>query len=615
MRCVHTLVIVTAIVMALHDSPSLADEGMDLYLKNCATCHEKEGSTAPQTASLNMIPGDLILRTLESGAMQPMAAHLTSEQRQEITKFLTGDTGATIAHKQKMCDERIDWFDYNRYPVPSGWGSTQENTRFIPAEQAQLKPDEVQNLRLKWSFAYPRATRARSQPTVAGGVLFVGSQDGTVYALDAETGCIHWTFRAMAEVRTGITIPAWNMDANEASIPTGYFADILARVYAVNLLTGEMIWVAKADNHPAAAATAQPVYHNGVVYQPVSSMEAVSAAATDYPCCTFRGSIIALNAKTGAVLWKSYSIPQEPQESGMTSAGTRIFAPSGAPIWNSPTVDVNRMRLYSGTGENYSSPAQGSSDAIIAFDVKKGKIIWVRQTLKGDAWNMGCMPYTADKSNCPIENGPDQDLGAPPVLVRTEAGDVLVAGQKNGNVFGIDPEDGTVLWQRQASNGGIQGGIHFGMAAAGNVVFVPISDFENDLFPHMNPKPGLRAINATTGDELWFAPANNICGERKYCSPGISAPVTAIPGVVFAGHMDGFIRAYDANNGSVLWEYDTYRSFRTISGEEAFGGSIGGGTGPIIANGMLYVNSGYGIYFHMPGNVLLAFEIPPAGSN
>ena len=112
-----------------------------------------------------------------------------------------------------------------------------------------------------------------------------------------------------------------------------------------------------------------------------------------------------------------------------------------------------------------------------------------------------------------------------------------------------------------------------------------------------------------TGERVWNAPSKNICDDRKDCDPGISVAITAIPGVVFAGHMDGRLRAYDSQNGNVLWEFDTVRKFSTVSGEVAQGGSFGGGSGPIIANGSLYVNSGYGLYFHMPGNVLLVFDV------
>jgi polyvinyl alcohol dehydrogenase (cytochrome) len=269
--------------------------------------------------------------------------------------------------------------------------------------------------------------------------------------------------------------------------------------------------------------------------------------------------------------------------------------------------------LYAGTGENYSSPAGGTSDAIIAFDMDSGDVVWVNQATEGDAWNVGCLSqYAIDPANCPEENGPDFDFAASPILVKLPDGrDLLVAGQKSGDAMAIDPNSGETLWRTRVGRGGVQGGIHFGIAAEGPIAYIPINDmaYPEDVTRYkfkIPARPGIFALEAETGEVRWENLADDICDGMQFCNPGISSAVTAIPGAVIAGHLDGRLRIYDADDGTVLWEYDTRQTVETVSGAPAHGGSMSGG-GPTVADGMLYVNSGYGIYFHMPGNVLLAF--------
>jgi polyvinyl alcohol dehydrogenase (cytochrome) len=413
-------------------------------------------------------------------------------------------------------------------------------------------------------------------------------------------------------VRTAVSISSW-VEGEENPRPVVYFGDILARAYAVDAQTGELEWMTRVDDHPNATITGSPVVAENRLYVPVSSLEVVNAIDPAYECCTFRGSLVALDTSDGSVVWKTYSIDQPANEVGVTSAGTKILAPSGAPMWNSPVVDLQRRRLYAGTGESYSSPAGDTSDAIIAFDMDSGEIVWVEQATTGDAWNVGCLSqYAPDPANCPEEDGPDFDFGASPMLVELDDGrDVLIAGQKSGDAMAIDPDNGEMLWRKRVGRGGVQGGIHFGIAAAGSTAYIPINDmaYPEDVtrYKFETPaRPGMYALDATTGELRWENLTDNICGDLQFCNPGISAAVTAIPGAVIAGHLDGRLRVYDANDGAVLWEYDTLHSVETVSGESAHGGSMSGG-GPVVADGMLYVNSGYGIYFHMPGNVLLAF--------
>jgi len=589
-----------------------AHPGQAVYTAKCASCHDRAVYKAPSRLFLSMLGPQNILDAMEHGLMRAQAAGLSREQKVAVAEFVGGRSLDAASHTPRppACGAG-QGFDPDDPPVSLGWGVDRGNSRFQPAATGGLTAAELGDLEVKWAFAYPNAIQARSQPTYGGGAIYFGSQDGTVYALDAKTGCERWTFEAGGEVRNAIVISPWEAGEVEAP-PTIYFADIVARVYAVDARTGELRWARKVAEHPYATITGALALHDGTVYVPLSSLEVTAAADPSYACCTFRGAVIALNAASGDEVWRTHTIEQEPRKAGKTRAGTDILAPSGAPVWNSPTIDPARGRLYVGTGENYSSPADENSDAIMAFDLVTGEKLWVSQQTTGDAWNVGCLSaYTSDDSNCPEENGPDYDFGSSPMLLALGDGsDVLVGGQKSGQVVGLDPEDGSVRWKTQVGRGGVQGGVHFGMAAEGSRAYIPINDMEypEDATRYdydFGPRPGLYALDAASGDLAWSAPAEDLCGDLAGCDPGISHAITAVPGAVIAGYLDGRLRVHDGATGKILWSMDTLRDFTTVSGASARGGSFSGG-GVLVAHGMIYANSGYGIYGHMPGNVLLA---------
>ena len=590
----------------LQGSTSSGEEspGALLYARDCASCHDTKVVRAPARNLLQLLTPEAILGSLESGVMAQQGAKLSDQEKRQVVEYLVG-TSRSEPVVLKRCEADEDWFDWAQRPFADGWGLDYANTRRVPDASGGLSADQLPRLELKWVFDYPRASRARSHPSFAGGGLYVGSQTGTVYALDQATGCVRWTYEAGAEVRTGISIADWAGQDEPRAV--GYFADLLARTHAVDLTTGKGLWKTAVDDHPNATGTAQPVVFENRVFQPVSSLEVVPAADPAYSCCSFRGAIVTLAADTGDIVRTTYTIPEEPSQVATNNVGTPVLAPSGAPVWNTPALDVEKRRLYFGTGENYSSPADGNSDAIIAMDIDSGDILWVTQTTAGDAWNVACMVFIENKTNCPVEEGPDLDFGAPPILVSWEGRRILVAGQKSGEVFGINPDSGEIIWRSKLGRGGVQGGIHFGMAADGRTVFVPMSDYTDASLSEEDARPGIFAVDAFTGDLQWSHLADNVCGDREDCDPGISAAISAISGATVAGHMDGRLRAYAADDGRVLWEVETDRTFTGLSGNEARGGSFGGGTAPVAYRGMLYANSGYGLYFHRPGNVLLAF--------
>ena len=607
MLSVLAIVLVDLVPMAAVE----AGDAADLYMAHCQHCHGGKVSRAPPESLLQIMSASSILRAMNEGIMREHAAVMTSAQRRALAEHLSGQSLATgvVPAPAPACAARPDWFDATQRPDQQGWGMDLHNRRFVDADTAGLVAQDLPRLELRWAIAFPDAVRARSQPATAGGALFIGSQNGSVYALDQTTGCIHWVFRTVAEVRTAIVVETWS-ESEWQPRPRLFFGDLVGNVYALNAHTGELLWRDRPDDHPSLTLTAAPALHDGVLYVPLSALEVTAAADPTYACCTFRGGVAAYEAASGRRLWTGYTIDQEPREVGRNAVGTPRIAPSGAPVWNTPVIDVERGVMYVGTGENYSSPANDTSDAILALSLEDGRIVWRQQMTAGDAWNMGC--ETDEKINCPPENGPDYDFGAATVLVNGKDGrSMLLAGQKSGDVYGLDPDNGgKVVWQQKLGRGGIQGGVHFGMAVDGDVLYVPMSDFDGGLRWPGTPYPGMYAVDVWSGKTLWYTPAEDRCDGREFCQPGLSAAVTAIPGGVVAGAMDGRLRAYERATGKVIWEVNTVARFRTLDGGYGQGGSFGGASGPVFKNGMLFINSGYGIYFHMPGNVLLAFGPP-----
>jgi polyvinyl alcohol dehydrogenase (cytochrome) len=421
---------------------------------------------------------------------------------------------------------------------------------------------------------------------------------------------VRWTFAAEAEVRTSPTLEPFTKGDRNAR-PRVFFGDFNGNAYAVDAQTGTLQWKTRVDAHPRLTLTGSPRLFEGRLYVPMSSNEWAAAADPAYECCTFRGGVTALDAATGKVVWRSYTIPQEPVATGeKNSAGAIRRHPAGAPVWNSPTIDVKRRRLYVGTGEGYTSPAAPQTDSVIAYDLDSGRMLWWHQSLANDAWNMAC--FIGGGPNCPAENGPDLDIGAPPILHRLPSGkDVLLVGQKSADLFALDAEDGKLLWKVKYGRGGYGGGVHWGMAATSSMLYAPNAD-TNFLGTEKGvAKPGLFALEPNNGAIKWFVPAPDVCPPnlKPACDRGYSAPPTAIPGAVFQPGFDGWLRAYSERDGKLLWEYNTVREFDTVSGAKARGGSIES-AGAIVADGSVLVNSGYLFGGRMPGNVLLAFAVP-----
>lgn len=580
--------------------------GRSKFETHCLTCHTGVLPEAPLLEALKLYPPERIIESLTSGIMSTAGLPLSEFEIRQVAYYLTGKTpqASKPAAAPLLCPSSIprdtelargDW---------TSWGGKGHGKRFQGSEKI-LNPDNVKDLKLRWAFAFPDATRVRSQPTVTDKVTYIGSQAGMVYALDTDTGCMYWTFQADSEVRGAIALH----EDPASGARTLLFGDFKANAYAVDAVSGKALWKVRVHDHELATITGSVTADRSQVYVPISSSEVVPAGSATYPCCTFRGAIVALNIIDGAIAWRTFTT-EEPTLRGKNSAGAKQFGPSGAPIWSSPTLDYKRGLVIATTGQNYSSPATGTSDAVIAMDRANGKVKWVSQVTANDAWNGACVRKTA---NCPKENGPDFDIGASAILVQTRQGrDILLVGQKSGLVYGLDPDqEGKILWRQRVGSGGTMGGVHWGMSSDGERLYVGVSDLPTrNPYAEGEPHPGVNALDPVNGAFIWRTPAPNTCpdGLKFMCFPGISAAVSSSPGLVFSGGLDGVLRALDARSGAVLWSFETRRTFSAVNGAVATGGAIEA-DGPIIAHGKVFATSGYDKWAESPGNALLVFGL------
>src|ERR1700733_11000766 len=597
---------------------AFAQDGAALYQVRCAKCHDAPTGRTPAGSALRAMNGAAILRAIESGTMRIEAQGLSSAERIALAISLSGGPlkSESALPQSAYCGAAPN--SDVRSTSWNGFGAGPANARFQSTESAGLSLADVPKLRLKWAFSLGDVTFARGQPVIAGNRLLAGSQTNKLYSLDAKAGCVYWVFDTAAPIRGGvITGLIAGPPANASAV---FFGDAAGNAYAVHFASGKLLWKTRLDDHYATMITAAPNFYRGVVYFGVSSSEeGTGAAMPTAECCTFRGSVVALDGATGKQIWKTYTVAEVPKPTTKTKSGIQRWGPSGAGVWSTPTIDEKRDAIYVATGDNYSDPPTGTSDAVLALDRATGKLLWSRQLTAGDAYTVDC--DRAVKTNCPDSNGPDADFGQPPILVSLPNGKrALVLGQKSGVAHAIDPDRrGEVLWQRRVGKGGPLGGIQWGSAADSDLMYAALSDVvfrvvanrnaPDEVTMDLDPAKGggLFALRLQTGEQVWHA-APPGCGTRTKCSPAQSGAVTAIPGVVFSGSVDGHLRAYRSDTGEIVWDFDTARAYDAVNGGNARGGSLDGG-GPAVAGGMVYVNSGYGNYGGMPGNVLLAFSV------
>jgi polyvinyl alcohol dehydrogenase (cytochrome) len=492
----------------------------------------------------------------------------------------------------------------------NGWGRDLDNTRYQP--EPAIRAMDVPKLALKWAYGYQAGTEF-GQPTMVDGRLFVTSSAGRIYALDAKTGCTYWTYDAPAGSRTAVSIGELGQ-SKRAAIPKKlkrtlahldvikapsavFFGDDTGAVYALDAQKGTLLWKTQADTHPTARIVGAPALYNDRPYVAVGSSEEKNSANPNYGCCTFRGSVVAMDIASGRVLWKSYTVLETPQPTHKNGAGVQEFGPAGAAIASAPTIDSKRGVLYVGTGGSATGIEQSLTDAIAAFGLGDGKLRWVKQlTVPGRVASSG--------------------FSSAPILRTLATGnEILLAGQISGVVYGLDPDHGgDILWQARLgapapggegaaigpapAAGAERGGIAWGSAADHRSLFVALSGL---LAQPSNATGSLWALDPKTGAARWHtaAPTPACSWSEGPCSHAQSQAVTVMPGGVFSGSMDGHLRAYSTIDGKILWDFDTAKAFQTQNGIHASGGPLDDG-GATIVNGSVFINS---------GNTLLAFSV------
>jgi polyvinyl alcohol dehydrogenase (cytochrome) len=580
-----------------------AVSGEAVYQRRCAGCHDTGTERAPSRDALKQLTVARILRALDFGVMINIAYVLNREDREAVANYLGVQRPEEPVSAAAFCKDRTVAIGSSPSPAWPGWSVDAANTRYTTASGISL--DQVGKLKLKWAYAFQGDVSAFGAPTVLGNTLFVGSAGGAVQALATDSGCVRWVYQASGPVRSAlVAVPNGKTHVLE-------FTDLTGWAYGVEAESGRLIWKKKPEPHESTRLTGSAAVHDGVVFIPAASWEETRSSNPDYKCCTFRGSVTALRAKDGTEVWKTYTIREVPKplEKGADTIGT--WGPSGAGVWGSPTVDTKRGLLYITTGDNFSSPATDMSDAVLALEIKTGKIVWSKQVTPGDVFGGACQ---AGGKICP---GPDYDFGSSVIIEKLPNGhDILLAGQKSGVVYALDPDrKGDLLWQTRVGKGGTNGGVQWGMASDGQKVYAAVSDLvrkgappgtiQVGLPPDSTKGGGLTALRVSTGEKVWYTPPPP-CGPNPKCSPAQPGAVTAIPGVVFSGSDDGHLRAFATEDGRLLWDFDTVRDYQGVNGIQGKGGSMDG-AGPVITGGMIFVNSGYARNGGMAGNVLLAF--------
>jgi polyvinyl alcohol dehydrogenase (cytochrome) len=610
--------------------------GKKLFDKHCASCHDNPAMHAPSREALGGFSKESVMVALEFGKMQPMAAHLSKTERGLIAIYLAGSAPADEWIAEHRCGDPAS-ADATEYVA--NWGLGEHNRRYLPTDLAGIDTGNVAALELAWSLAFPKVTDMRSQPAIVGDTLYFGDKTGKLYAIDRHRGCVRDYTEVLSGIRSAITVATLN-DGSKLLV----FADSMATIYAVDPASLETVWQKAARIYETSIITGSISYYDDRLFVPVSSYEVAVSGSPSHVCCKSHGGVIALDARNGDKLWEWQGTADATLQ-GKNSAGADIYGPSGVSVWSTPTIDAKRNRIYFGTGENLSRPATDTSDAIIALDMDSGELAWKFQALADDVWNAACLN---DGPNCPTDAGGDFDFGASVILAQLADGrELLLAGQKSGDVYALDT-GGKLLWQQQVSNAGIgpdlhqsttNGGVHWGMALAGERLLVAAADPER-VRPLYDPKPGLHALDVASGEILWFQPVTRGCeiaeehkpkiglenmragkkielADQYRCSYyyGLSAAVLATDDLVFSAGLDGKIRAFDIASGEVLWQAETAVPIEADNGISGHGGAIDV-SGQVAAGGWLYVQSGYSMFGQLPGNVLLAYKTgdSPAGN-
>ena len=579
-------------------------EGEKLTQENCVACHDDTNLKLISLDSMSIYSEEDLINILQQGKMKTQAEHLSTEEIQAIAGHIS-ENNIPAKEEANICNNDLSLADLFVGAHWPSFGFDASNSR--NQTNTTISSSNIEKLELRWSFGI-KNVQVRSQPVVIGKMVLLSGAN-TLYAVDKEKGCVYWSFKSKTQIRNSAAFDKLTEDAI-------YIIDNDFIVYKLNAVDGTIIWKTKIPKeHESNTPSASPLQVDRYLLIPVSTYETVMAMDPRYECCKSSGAMVAIDTVTGNILW-NHRVEQKPKSIGKgLISRSKKYAPSGSAVWNSPGVDIEEGRVFFGTGQSLQSPASNFSDAIIALDLETGKRIWSTQTLAGDAYNVGCEVPVVRRMVCPKENGPDFDFGASVIQSLDFNGNkILLAGQKSGEVFRLNPENGEIVWKSRIGNGGLLGGVHFGMATDQSKLYVPISDRWVNRDYDEFARPGLYAVDLESGAILWSVMSDDICKDRKplygegYCFPGFSAPISIANDLLFAGSLDGRFSVYSTKDGTKLWEFDTLRTFQTVNKQPAVGGSIDA-AGPVISDNWIFINSGYAQHAQMAGNVILAFSI------
>lgn len=611
---------------ALAQTP-LPHPGQAIYRTQCAACHDNpEASRSPARATLEAMSYQALNYALTQGKMKVQGATLTDETRGQLINYLTGRSTVTTDAwtGAMMCQGARAKVDLKGPASVATFGFDPRQTRTLTPRQTGLSKAKLGRLELAWAVGFPDVTMMRSQAAVVGNNLFLPvAEAAALYSLDIgdpAKPCVQWIYRTPggAPLRTSA---AYGVIADGR--PVLAFSGLDSTVHVVDARTGKALWTKNVGAYSYSLTTGTPRVLKDRIIVPVSQYEIMQAADNAVTCCTNHGFVVSLDPATGAQQWRYDTMP-DAQPVRDRGDGKPLMGPSGAPIWNSPVVDEKRGLIFFGTGEANSPPAHRNTDALIAIRLKDGTEAWSMQATENDIFNAGCGPNPAPtRLNCVKETVyRDVDFGASLILAKLANGrELVLAGQKSGSVWALDPDTGKVVWRRDIGTGAPNGGIHWGIAFDKDTVYVPVAQIGRPLpgGAPIDPKlqPGMYAVDANTGEIRWHYSATPDCaGERGKTAPrcerlyGFSGAPTVIDGTVIQGSLDGRLFVLDATSGQELWRYDTLREFETLNGVKARGGSIDAAS-IVAANGLLFVNSGYGMFGQAPGNSFLAFRPKP----
>jgi len=601
--------------------PAGPHPGELVYKARCAVCHDNsEATKAPSAATMARLTQGHITNALMTGIMIPQAVGLSSKDVSDVSNYLAKGEAQDDSWTTAMrCPASRATPKLSAAPTVATFGFDLNNSRTLDPAKVGLAGKDLSTLDVAWTIAFPNTITMRSQAAVVGNSLFVpvGESNNRLFAFDISDNakpCIQWIYEGEQTLRTSAGFGT-RSDGKKVVL----VGDMGGFVHMIDAMNGKELWTAHMGLFPASVSTGTPVLVGDKVIAPSSQYEIMLAAQDSHECCKIHGGVVALDAMTGKRVWEGHTMEQaKPLRD--RGDGKMIWGPSGAPVWNSPSIDLKRNLLYVGTGEANSAPAHPNTNAIMAFSLKDGSIKWSHQATADDVYNVGCGPRGGGL-NCPKANESvfrDVDFGASTIIAKAPNGkDLVLAGQKSGTVWAMDPDTGKVVWRRDIGTGGAMGGVHWGIAADDTHVYVPISNAGRSI-PGQEVddtiKPGLYAVNLNDGSIDWAFSVKGSCTaeEKKFVARcaglyGLSGAPTVIGDHIITGGLDGRVYMLERKTGKLVWQYSTAREFDTINDVKGNGAAVDNAS-IIAANGLVIMNSGYGLFGQGPGNVMIAFK-------